>query len=91
MKPIIETTPGAYGFGRDWTLKAFGKEFYLGQDSKFCSRSLGMTGTQVAFQIGTNDLSSEETRQDLASFIIEMFDLDEEKIKNLEPWDLCCQ
>lgn len=89
MKPIIETHPNA--FGNDWTLTAFGRTFYLGQDVKFCQRVLGMTGSQVAEQIGTNDLRGDEARQNLASFILEMFDLDETKLKNLQPWDLCAQ
>lgn len=50
-----------------------------------------MTGGQVADRIGTNDLRGDEARQDLASFILEMFDLDETSIKNLQPWDLCAQ
>ena len=91
MKPIIETHPNAYGFGHDWTLNAFGRTFYLGQDVKFCRRVLGMTGGQVASQIGTNDLRGEEARENLAAFILEMFDLDETSIQNLQSWELCAQ
>lgn len=91
MKPIIETHPNAYGFGHDWTLTAFGRTFYLGQDTKFCRRVLGMTGRQVADRIGTNDLRGDKARQDLAALILETFNLDETSIRNLQPWELCAQ
>jgi len=46
MKATIEVNRGSYGFGYEWTLlvstKTKEQRFYLGQDSKFCNRVLGM-------------------------------------------------
>jgi hypothetical protein len=91
MKPIIVSTPNAYGFGHDWTLVVKGRSFYLGQDAKFCQRVLGMRGSEVAEAIGSNDLSKDTTRRRLAAFIIQSLGLDQEQIETLEPWELCCQ
>ena len=49
MKVIMKKN--AYGFGMDWTLSYRGKEFYLGQDVKVCSRLLGTTPLYLIEQI----------------------------------------
>lgn len=90
-KPIIETTPNAYGFGHDWTLVSKYGNFYLGQDSKFCSRVLGMRGSDVAHAIGSNDLTRPPVRRKLASFILQSLGLDESSLESLQPWELCSQ
>ena len=86
---IIHTTP-TY-FGHDWTLHVNGKAFYLGQDVKFCSRVLGMSGSEVVSAIGDADLSKIETRESLARFIVDELGLTEEQIDSLQSWELCCQ
>lgn len=87
----IEISLGDYGFSYNWTLSAFGKSFFLGQDVKFCRRVLGMEPSYVVNQIGTDDLRTEEGRTALAQFIIDELELDEDKVNNLEPWALCAQ
>jgi len=91
MQSTIQITTGAYGFGHDWTLKAFNKSFYLGQDVKFCSRVLGLSPSDVVEAIGTNRLDTEEGREKLAEFIIESVGLTEENANQVEPWELCAQ
>jgi hypothetical protein len=90
-KPIIETAPNAYGFGHDWTLVTRHGSFYLGQDSKFCSRVLGMRGSDVAHAIGSNDLTQPPVRRKLAAFILQSMGLDETNLQDIQPWELCCQ
>lgn len=87
----IEISVGDYGFSHNWTLSAFGKSFFLGQDVKFCRRVLGMEPSHVVNQIGTDDLRTEEGKTALAQFIIDELELDEDKVNNLEPWALCAQ
>lgn len=91
IKPIIETTRNPYGFGHDWTLVTRYGNFYLGQDAKFCSRVLGMRGSDVAQAIGSNDLRNDTTRRKLAAFILQSLGLDESTLQDVQPWELCCQ
>ena len=98
MNAIIEVSSSNYGSGfivHNWNLKVTDKgrekSFYLGQDAKFCSRVLGMTGRQVAEEIGSSDLTIEKTRYRLARFIIDTLELTEEQLFELQPWELCCQ
>jgi len=99
MKKHIETTPNAYGFGHDWTLvvdfKSFGvvsrKRFFLGQDSKFCSRVLGVNPRQIQNVIGTNDLSVHSNRVKLANYIYRSLELNHKKVRTLEVWEICAQ
>lgn len=91
MKPTIETTPNAYGFGRDWTLVTKHGNFYLGQDSKFCSRVLGLRPYQVVEEIGSNDLTRPHTRRKLAAFILRSLGIEEETLQDVQSWELCCQ
>ena len=83
-------------FGYDWNLivtnsKGERKNFYLGQDVKFCSRVLGMSTKEVVNRIGDNDLRNVETQKKLGNFILECLVMDENEIENLETWELCCQ
>jgi hypothetical protein len=93
MNAIVEIS-SSYGFDHNWSLiirrgKAV-KSFYLGQDVKFLSRVLGVTAHDVIESIGTNDLGPESARKKLANYIIESLELDSKKIKELQPWELCC-
>ena len=90
-KPTIETTPNAYGFGRDWTLATKYGNFYLGQDSKFCSRVLGLQPYQVVEAIGSNDLSRPYVRRKLAQYILQALGIEEDTLQDVQPWELCCQ
>jgi hypothetical protein len=95
MKANIIVTQGSYGFGHEWTLecetKTTKKNFYLGQDVKFCSRVLGMDGADVANAIGTNRLDTDSGTRKLAKFIVVQLGLNGRNIKTMEAWDLCCQ
>ncbi len=91
---ILLTSNG--GFGRNWSLLVTGegiaKNFFLGQDSKFCNRVLGMTSGEVVKEIGTNDITEgTEGNKKLADLIIGRLELDEKKIAELQSWELCCQ
>ena len=88
--PIIEISNGEFG-SHNWTLYAQGKQFYLGQDVKFCHRVLGMECSYIAEQIGSNDLRKDSVRILLAEFIIEHLQLDEAVLNSLQSWELCCQ
>ena len=85
----IEITRGGYGFAHNWTLHAYGKEFYLGQDVKFCQRVLGMDTSYVVSKIGSNDLGSEKTRNKLARFICDELGVNRRTVNDLKPWSLC--
>jgi hypothetical protein len=87
MKIIV--TRGAYGFGHEWTLVAYGHEFYLGQDVKFCSRVLGMSPIEVVGQIGSPNIENAITNKRLAKLICEHLVVTRSNVKNLEPWSLC--
>jgi hypothetical protein len=95
MKSNLTTSVGAYGFGHDWTLsvttKKGTKNFYLGQDGKFCTRVLGMSARDVVAEIGSNDLGNEKVLKKLAKFIVKHLGLTEKKVDELETWELCCQ
>lgn len=80
-----------YGFCHNWTLKAYGKSFYLGQDIKFCHRVLGCEPSYIVKQIGSNDLSKETTKKKLAKFILNSLNLNKTNIKNLDPWQICAE
>lgn len=90
MKPTISIHSN-YGFDHNWTLNAFGRQFYLGQDVKFCSRVLGLQPRDIVAKIGSNDLSEDSTRERLARFIMHHLNLNSKNIKNLQPWSLCAE
>lgn len=93
--PIIRLFNGSYGFGMTWTLEAYGKTFYLGQDGKVCARLLQMSPRDVAQAIGSNDLRSDKVLRKLARFILnhleEYHALTPAKIKKLQCWDLAVE
>jgi hypothetical protein len=95
MNVTIQFQRNGYGFGYDWNLVVNTdkgvKSFYLGQDSKFCTRVLGLSPREVINEIGTDDLRTEENRNLLGQFIVDHLGLDEEKLESLSPWELCCQ
>ncbi len=82
-------------FGHDWNLIVETdngvKNFYLGQDVKFCSRVLGMSPSYVVQQIGTGDFRNEENLKLLGNFISEQLGLVDESVEQLQSWELCCQ
>jgi hypothetical protein len=67
------------------------KNFYLGQDVKFCSRVLGLTPRDIVNEIGTGDFRNEENLKLLGNFISEQLGLVDESVEQLESWELCCQ
>ena len=95
MKAEIRIS-SSYGFDHNWTLKVSTpkktKEFYLGQDVKFCSRVLGMDTGDVIRAIGTRNINEgSRGNKKLAKFICEQLKLDGKKIDKIQPWELCCQ
>jgi hypothetical protein len=72
----ISVTTGGYGFSHDWTLNAYGKNFYLGQDVKFCARVLGMNPSN---------------RKAIARTICRELGITRSNVKSIEPWSLCAQ
>ena len=95
MKAIVKISNGSYGFGHDWTLEVSTttttKNFYLGQDSKFCNRVLNMTPRYVIACIGTDRLDTDSGCKKLAKFICKELKINGHNFKKLQAWDLCCQ
>jgi len=90
MRVIITT--GSYGFGQDWTLEYNKKQFFLGQDVKFCNRVLNMGPLEIIDAIGTNQIDNDTCgNKRLARFIVSQLGLTREITKILKPWDLCAQ
>ncbi len=95
MKAEIKISSN-YGFDHNWTLVVSTpkktKEFYLGQDVKFCSRILGMDTSYVVQQIGTKVINEgSRGNKKLAKFICEKLKLNGKNIDKIEPWGLCSQ
>ena len=71
----------AYGFGKDWTLRTdTGKDIYLGQDAKVCSRILGCRPSDLIQMISertgltyneSRDIESTTQNECLAEIIAE--------------------
>jgi len=80
-----------YGFDHNWTLCVDQKEFYLGQDVKFCSRVLGMSPSYVVQQIGSSELEDPKVNTRLAKFIVKSLGLTKKKLMSMNTWDLCSQ
>lgn len=87
MRVII--TRGGYGFGHDWTLEAYGKQYYLGQDVKFCHRVLGMDPSYIVQQIGSREIETPSVNKRLAKFICN--ELGVTRKTNINTWELCAQ
>jgi hypothetical protein len=81
----------SYGFDHNWTLCVDEKEFYLGQDVKFCSRVLGMSPSYVVQQIGSGELEDPKINTRLAKFIVKSLGLTKKKLMSMNTWDLCSQ
>lgn len=86
---IVKVESGSYGFYHTWTLEVYGKQYYLGQDVKFCSRVLGMTPSEVVYAIGTNRLDTDKGAKALARFIVK--ELEITKSSKIQPWELCSE
>ena len=87
MRVLI--TRGAYGFGHDWTLDAFDKKYYLGQDVKFCSRVLGVEPRDIVAHLGSAEIEEPKVNTKLAKFICKRLGIT--KKTNINAWDLCAQ
>jgi hypothetical protein len=86
---IVKVESGSYGFYHTWTLEVYGKQYYLGQDVKFCSRVLGMTPSEVVYAIGTNRLDTDKGAKALARFIVKQLGIT--KSSKIQPWELCSE
>jgi len=90
MKVII--TRGDYGFSHNWTLEYNKKQFYLGQDVKFCNRVLGLSPITIISTIGTAEIDNNTIgNKKLARFIVSHLGLTKSNTKNLNTWELCAQ
>lgn len=90
MKVII--TKGEYGFGHNWTLEYNKKQFYLGQDVKFCNRVLGLSPIAIIGTIGTAEIDNDTIgNKKLAKFIVKELGLTKSNTKDLNTWELCAQ
>ena len=88
MKVLI--TRGEYGFGHNWTLEAYDKHYFLGQDGKFCSRVLGLSPRDVVNAIGSPNITEDKVNTRLARFIVKSLG-GKKSIANLQNWELCSQ
>jgi len=77
-------------FYNDWTLNVNGKDFLLGQDVKWCSRTFGIGLNEFFAMVGAND-RTEEGRQKIGEWIVKEFNLTPKVVNKLESWSLCCQ
>ena len=90
MKVII--TRGDYGFSHNWTLEYNKKQFYLGQDVKFCNRVLGIGPRVIIEAIGTDEIDNDTIgNKKLARFIVKELGLTKSNTKDLNTWELCAQ
>lgn len=99
MKNSIAINRTNYGGGfvtHAWTLvcsvgdKQF--RFYLGQDVKFCERSLGMSCAAVAEAIGTREIDEGTPGNELlANHIVEHLNLQEEDLPKLDTWSFSAE
>ena len=94
----LKTIPNAYGFGRDWILSVDGREFWLGQDAKVCSRVLGCSPKDIiwAYENETGREYTEFEDQKFQSWLTDqlwlaLFDHESVRLDNLNDWDLCVQ
>lgn len=93
MKASVKITMGDYGFSHNWTLvidlgRGKVKEFWLGQDVKFLNRVLGVSPSDVINEIGSRNIQDPKINKRLASYILDVLNLDKESISGLSPWDL---
>jgi hypothetical protein len=90
MKVII--TRDGYGIGHNWTLEYNKKQFFLGQDVKFCQRVLGFSPASIVKRIGTAEIDNDTIgNKKLAKFIVSNLGLTKSNTKNLNTWELCAQ
>jgi hypothetical protein len=87
----VRITNGSYGFGKVWILECYGKSFYLGQDAKVCSRSLGMTPREVIQAIGTNQIETESGNRKLARFLTKSFGITRSNVNKFQSWEFSAE
>ena len=87
-KPPTISVMKQYGLFYFWTLIAFGKRIYLGEDTKFCKQFLRKTDEEVCKAIGSDDMRLPETRQKLAKYIIDQLGLTQERADLLQENEL---
>jgi hypothetical protein len=85
----VHITRGSYGFGHEWTLEVYGKQYYLGQDVKFCSRVLGVSPSAIVSAIGSPEIEVPAVNKKLAKFICD--ELGITRKTSINAWDLCAQ
>jgi hypothetical protein len=89
MRVIITSS---YGFDHNWTLEYNRKQFFLGQDVKFCQRVLGIAPRVIIDAIGTAEIDNDTIgNKKLAKFIVNELGLTRQNVKQLNTWELCAQ
>jgi hypothetical protein len=71
-----------------WTLSAYGRKFYLGQDVKFCDRVLNIAPRDLVKQIGSNHIYRKTINLRLARFICNELNINRSTVKQLDAWQL---
>jgi hypothetical protein len=89
MRVIITSS---YGFDHNWTLEYNRKQFFLGQDVKFCNRVLGFSPAHIVRTIGTAEIDNDTIgNKKLAKFIVNELGLTKQNVKQFNNWELCAQ
>lgn len=96
MKASVIVTRGE--FCHNWILQVeFGykkktiKQFFLGQDVKFCTRVLGISPHELVRVIRGNQIEDPKVNKRLARYILGHIRLTTDELKKLESWELCSQ
>lgn len=85
MRLIITSN---YGFDHNWTLEYRKKQYYLGQDVKFCNIVLGMQPSYIINQIGTREIDNgTKGNIKLAKFIAKQLKI----TKTSNKWEFCAE
>lgn len=87
----VRITNGYYNFGKIWVLECYGKEFYLGQDVKVCSRVLGMEPSQVVQEIGTREIETKRGNLRLARFLVKQLGITRSNVNIFQSWQFSAE
>jgi hypothetical protein len=71
-----------------WTLSAYGRKFYLGQDVKFCDRVLNIAPRDLVKQIGSNHIYRKKINLRLARFICKELNINRSTVKQIHAWQI---
>ena len=78
-----------YGFVRNWTLQCYGKQFFLGQDIKFCTRVLGLHPKDIVDAIGTREIMSRKGNLALSRYIRTELGITRKNVSKIHTGQFC--